>query len=46
MKRTLVAYSRMATGPIPERAALKNALVRMETPDLLKGREEVGRSGK
>ena len=46
MKRTLKAYSRMATDPTPEGAALKKALVRMKTPDLLREREEVERFGK
>jgi tetratricopeptide (TPR) repeat protein len=46
MQRTLEAYSRMATDPTPEGAALKKALSRMKTPDLLKEREEVERSEK
>ncbi len=43
IKRTLGAYSRMATDPTP--AAFKT-LARMKTSDLLKGRKEVERSGK
>lgn len=38
--------SHLAPDPTPEGAALKKALSRMKTPDLLKEREEVERSEK